>query len=371
MNKLSVLHIDTEKGWGGGQKQVLYLHRGLFARGVLSVIVCRPNSPLHLRCLDVKLPCKTVRVICEPDLFAAKKIAALAKQKKINCIHAHSAHAHSTALLARLFMRPKPHIIVTRRVAFPIKGRWLDRKKYLAENVSYIAISNAVKETLLTAGVAQQNVRVVPIAIESDETVPLDETHSFLLRREFELAVGDFIIGTVGSLTECKGHANLLKAVSLTKERLPQIKCIIVGDGKLNESLKNLAEKLNIEQKIVFTGFRKDASSIMALFDVFVLPSLSEGFSNVTLEAMALGKSVVASDVGGLKDLVRDRENGVLVPAKNPEKIASAVMELYNNPDFAKQLAQQARHDARNMYTVENMINSSCNYYEKILGNTQ
>ena len=367
MSKPSVLHIDTESKWGGGQKQTLYLVKELHARGVNTCIICKPRSELLHHCRRQDVPADQLNVRFELDFFAARKIARMFRRGNFNIIHAHTGHAHAAAVMAAGFVKPTAPVVVTRRTIFKIKPGWLNNNKYIQPNIKYIAISTAVKDVLVQAGVADTNVQVIPIGIDLKSIEGPDNRPIEVIRQEFEISSDDFVIGAVGGLVELKGHRFLLESVANLKDDVPEIKCIIVGAGTLRDSLENLTEKLGIHDRVVFTGFREDAMDIMRTFNVMVVPSLSEGFSNVALEAMALGKPVIASDVGGLKDLVRDSENGILVPVKNGEEIALAVKRYHQNPDYAQQLGHQARHDVQNKFTLERMINSTNEYYEKIL----
>jgi glycosyltransferase involved in cell wall biosynthesis len=371
MSDPSVLHIDTESKWGGGQKQTLYLVKELHARGVNTSIICKPHSGLFQRSLEQDVPAEQLNVRSELDILAACKIARIFRRGNFNIIHAHTGHAHAIAVIAAGFVKPSPPVIVTRRTIFKIKPGWFNKKKYVKPNIKYIAISTAVKDVLVKAGVADTNVQIIPIGIDLKSIKRYDYGPIGAIRRELNISSDNFVIGSIGGLVKLKGHRYLLESVAKLKEEIPEIKCIIVGAGRLRDPLEKLAERLEISDRVIFTGFRENALDIMRTFNVMVVPSLSEGFSNVALEAMALGKPVIASDIGGLKDLVRDRENGILVPIKNEEEIALAVRKYHQSPDYAHQLGQQARLDVQNKFTLERMINSTNEYYEKILGQTE
>jgi len=367
MDKVSILHIDIENGWGGGQKQTLCLLKGLRSAGIKSVLICRPDSPLHRQCLDEKVPVETLRAKGELDIFAARKISRLFQKESFDIIHAHSAHAHSIALLARLFLKQKPPVVVTRQVAFPIGTGWLNRKKYLARGIRYIAVSAAVRDELLRAGVAESDVRVIPIGIDPREIQSMELHKKPAIRTELGISPDNFLIGAVGTLVECKGHKFLLRALPAIVRRISGAKCIIVGDGPLMKPLRNLAAKLGLTDEVIFTGFRPDTLAVTDAVDLFVLPSLSEGFSYAALEAMALRKPVIASCVGGLKNLIRNGENGLLVPPAQPEQIAGAVINLYDNRAYAERLACQAAQDALTVFTVDNMAKNTIQYYEEFI----
>lgn len=371
MGKLSILHIDTGKDRGGGQKQTLYLIEGLQAAGIRSLLICQPNNPLHRQCTEKDIPYKSVRVRGDLDVCAAWKISRFLRRNSFDIVHAHSAHAHSMALMARRFLRQKPAIAVTRQVMFPIKPNRLSRKKYSASGVRYIAISAAVSDELRKAGVNESNITLIPIGIDIKQIDSVDKSGKDAIREKFGIAPEDFVAGTVGTLIECKGQRFLLEAIPILRRHIPEIKCMIVGDGPLMKSLRSLAANLDITNQVIFTGFIPDANEMINAMDLFVLPSLSEGFSYAALEAMALEKPAVVSNVGGLKDLVRNGENGVLVPAGEPQQIAETVIKLYDNRPYAEQLARKGAHNARTLFTVDNMVNKTIQYYEKLTSATE
>ncbi len=199
----------------------------------------------------------------------------------------------------------------------------------------------------------------------------MDPDQKSAIRKELGISAKNFVIGTVGSLVECKGQKFLLEAVAIIQRQIPQIKCIIVGNGPLMGSLRALAAKLDLTKEVMFTGFHPDTLAITSAMDFFVLPSLSEGFSYAALEAMALGKPTIASGVGGLKDFIHDGENGLLVLPGEPEKIAEAVIELYNDRAHSEQLARRAVEEACTVFTVENMVKNTIKYYEELLNKTK
>jgi glycosyltransferase involved in cell wall biosynthesis len=151
------------------------------------------------------------------------------------------------------------------------------------------------------------------------------------------------VVGFVGWLLPIKGPMFLLKAMDSVWLEVPDANLVFLGKGDLDVSLRSEALKTGKNGSVKFLGWRDDVEEIMLLFDIFVLPSLNEGMGRVLVEAMAAGKPVIASNVGGIPDLVKDGYNGLLVPPGDPEVLANNIMRLIQNPDEAQRMGQQGK----------------------------
>jgi glycosyltransferase involved in cell wall biosynthesis/protein-tyrosine-phosphatase len=173
------------------------------------------------------------------------------------------------------------------------------------------------------------------------------------LRRELNLPPDALVIGTVGRLVPVKGHVDLIRAVALAQPRMPQARLVIAGDGPLLGDLWAMAGRLGIDKHCVFAGHRADVHRVLAAMDVFALPSLSEGIPMALLEAMSLGVPVVATRVGGIPEVVRDRVTGLLVPPGDDRALAEACLELARYPDWAAEIGAAGQVFVTEEYTQE------------------
>ena len=162
----------------------------------------------------------------------------------------------------------------------------------------------------------------------------------------------------INSFVPTKGQSYLIEAFSQVQRKIPNSRLVIVGDGTLLKKLKNRAEKLGISSRVLFTGFREDVLELIRGFDVFVLPSLNEGMGKVLVEAMALGKPIIASNIGGITDLVIHEENGFLVPHADADAIARSIISLYCHPAKRKEMGGNGKRKALeyNSYSMSEMI---------------
>lgn len=224
-------------------------------------------------------------------------------------------------------------------------GRWTAR---------LIAVSQAEAATTVAHRiVATDRVRTVRNGIEPDLEQRADAGAG---AAHLGLANGDQAIASVGLLEVAKGHEVLIAALPTVLAELPRLKCFLIGEGSLRRRLERQAAAAGVEQAVIFTGHRDDALDLMAACDALVLPSLWEGLPYVLLEAMSLGKPVVASDVGGCGEVVADGETGHLVPPSDPQALAAALLDLLRHRQRAAEMGAAARPRARSQFGVEAMI---------------
>lgn len=188
------------------------------------------------------------------------------------------------------------------------------------------------------------------------------------IRREMGLPWDIPVVGTVARLAPQKGITYLVRALALLREHVPDVHGVVVGDGPLRATLEHEAEECGAP--VVFTGYRTDIPSLMAAFDVFVLPSVTEGLPLIVLEAMASGRAVVATAVGGLPEAVAEGETGLLVPPRDPEALCAALQFLLNAPGGTARMGAAGRERVRRMFTSERMIQETLEVYRRVLGKT-
>jgi glycosyltransferase involved in cell wall biosynthesis len=163
-----------------------------------------------------------------------------------------------------------------------------------------------------------------------------------------------------------KGQKYLIEAAAKIVQQEPKAVFVFLGDGELLAGFTEAASVPGIKDHLKFLGWRPDVADVMSTFDVFVLPSLNEGMGKVLVEAMAMGKPIIASDVGGIQDLVAHGENGLLVPPANGETLANAILDLYENPDKRKRMGEAGKRRAAE-YGVDAMLRKIDALYQACL----
>ena len=212
-----------------------------------------------------------------------------------------------------------------------------------------IAVSNQIAGVLRDTG--YPDARVTRIHNGVDLRLLRSLRHPADVRRDLGIPQGAVLIGTVGRLTPVKGHASFLRAARMVLQQQPAATFLIVGDGPLRGRLQAMAVDLGIDDKCLFLGHRADVHDLVSAMDVFVLPSLSEGIPMAILEAMALGKPIVATAVGGVPEVVSHRETGLLVPAGDEQALANACTALAFEPGLAERLGVRARRSVEKTFS--------------------
>ena len=229
-----------------------------------------------------------------------------------------------------------------------------------------ICVSEGVKNSFIRQGVDKSKCVIVYNGI-AIETVPKASRQD--IRKTWGISDKDILIGTVGSLIKRKRIMDLIEATAIVAKRSEHpIKCMIIGKGPEKENLMTKVKERNLDSRIIFTDFQSDAISHINALDIFAMPSENEGLPRVILEAMLLGKPVIASDITGPSELVIDGETGFLVPAGQTERFADAMLRLIKNAEMRKQMGEKAKERIIRNFPIEKYVNDVENVFAEVLG---
>jgi glycosyltransferase involved in cell wall biosynthesis len=294
----------------------------------------------------------------ELDIREVPKIRRLIRNEKYDIVHFHTKRAHALSpWLPHGANRPR--YVVTRRMDYPQAKNWYTRYLYNHSVDAVIAISRPIADVLIRAGVEAEKIRVIHSGIDAAR---FTET-----ARESATDRDAPIIGTVAHLEARKGQRYLLEAARLLKTQGYTFKLALAGDGSLQQVLEQMAQSLGLAQEVTFLGFISDVPKFLAGLDIFVLPSLYEGLGVAALEAMAAGKAVIASRVGGLAELVNDSETGFLVSPGDAQELAAAMAKLIRDKHLRAAFGQRGAARVREQFTVEQMAKKTEDCYYAIL----
>jgi glycosyltransferase involved in cell wall biosynthesis len=214
-------------------------------------------------------------------------------------------------------------------------------------------------------GIPSTSVRVVASGVDPEQ-FSVERLES---RLRLGLATDALVFGTVGRLEPEKDHQRLLQAFRGVATRYRSARLLIAGDGSLRSDLEQQCRDLALEPNVVFLGARTDIPEVLAAFDVFVLSSVHEGVPLSVIEAMAAGKPIIATDVGGLRLLVKPHVNGLLVPSSDSRALGEAMIELAGNASLRQEMGNQGARLARDSFSVKSMIDRYQQIYLSVLGN--
>jgi len=226
-----------------------------------------------------------------------------------------------------------------------------------------VAISHRVKENVLLHYVAPaRKIEVVLLGLELDQFRSSSSARGEL-RRELGVGPGERLVGMVGRMVPIKGHRYFLAAACEVLRASSQVRFVLVGDGNLRADLEAECRRLGIDRSVVFLGWRRDLARIYADLDIVALSSLNEGTPVSLIEAMAAGRATVATDVGGVSDVVEDGVTGLLVPAKQPKALAEAILRLLGDDALRTSLGERAIASVYPRYDVSRLIQDTKNLY--------
>jgi len=228
-----------------------------------------------------------------------------------------------------------------------------------------IAVSDELKRELMEKGISSDKIKIIHNGINIDTIKSEDRISN--VRSELGISEEKVVIGTVARLVKIKGLSYFVQAAKLILERKKDVTFLVAGDGPLFHDLVSESEKLGISSSMKFLGFRADIYDIINTFDIFVLPSLHEGIPMVLLEAMALRKPIVATNVGGIPEIIEDAKNGLLVPSGKPELLASACLRLIKDSELRKQIGYNAFEVVRTKFSSKRMLCEVLELYKQCI----
>jgi glycosyltransferase involved in cell wall biosynthesis len=361
--RLSILHVDPERGFGGGERQVLGLVRHVRAAGHRQAVAGDPTGHLLPAAAALGVAGHALAVRNHADLWAGRRLARLLASEPYDIVHFHTARAH--ALVPVLGARRGIRRVVTRRMDYPLRGAWYARWLYNRGVDAVVAISEGVRAVLVSGGVDPSRVEVIHSGVEPDDFAAV-ETLRPGARARFGVADDDVVLVVLAALETRKGHAVLLDALAGLDDVPWRLLC--AGDG--SEARRLAARCTTTPQlgpRVTWLGRVTDVAGVLAAADVVVMPSRQEGLGVAALEAMAAGRAVVASAVGGLPEAL-GRDAGVLVPAGDAAALRAALRRVATDRALARRLGDAGRARVRARFTMAGMAQSTIAVYQRLVG---
>ncbi len=356
-----VVHLSTARGWRGGERQALLLAEGLQARDVPVLLLAPEGSPVETAAREAGLATESLGARGEWDILAMVRLAAILRRTRARLVHAHDGHAVTLAAFGARWAGGIPRLC-TRRVDFPVRGLW----KYRWGMDRVVCISEAIRRICVEAGVPEARTALVPSGIDIAAARETTRTREEA-REEFTGGEKRLLLLTVASLTDHKGHRYLLDAMPRVAADLPQVLLLLVGTGELEAELKAQMNLLALEEHVRFLGWREDLPDLMQAADLFVMPSHLEGLCTAAMDAQAAGLPVVATTAGGLPEVVADGRTGRLVPPRDPDALAEAILALLRDRKTRARMAHAAADTAADRFDKARMVEGTLRVYRELL----
>ncbi len=357
-----VLFVSHSSGLNGAEKSLLLLLKNIDRNHFEPLVVLPGPGPLKdeikrlgIRTYEVKSPWwatgrkNFLRIILQfgycivSKAIALPKFYKIIKQEQIDVIYTNTIVIFSgaiSALIARI-----PHIWHIREIipGNPNLHFFLPHKPLfrLISRMSNVIIANSnATAAQFRADKSKENIKVIYNAVDSNEFRPSASCPNI-----GDLSSEDWIVAVVGSLQKRKAQDDAIRAIKIVEKKIPNIRLLLIGEGSegFTNYLKQIVSNLNLDGKVIFTGYRYDVPQILLYCKVLLVPSWDEPFGRAAIEAMAAGIPVIGANAGGTREIIKDGLTGYLVPPKDPLKIAQAIIELYHHPKLIKKFGDYGR----------------------------
>jgi len=372
--RITVLFPVTDLASDGAQRQLLELVKGLDKNRFRPVVLTlHPGGPLEREFREVP----DAEVISldrkgKYDLLCLIKVLAILRRMKVDVVQPFLTPATLFGLLPALLCRTPVKIVTERAGPGARNARrgyrfYLKTEDFLTRFADWsVANSQAGMEYLIQRGINPSRITVIYNGVDLSRLIPNNQSAE-QIRQRLALPTGGKVVGMMARLFPVKNHAAFLQAAVLIKQAVPDTRFALVGDGPLRSHLEEMTQKLGLTSEVIFFGEQQEVGTYLSAFDIAVLTSDTEGCSNALLEAMALRRPVVATDVGGNREVVRHGETGFLVPRENPEALAEAIIALLRDPDTAVAMGQRAKEWVITQFSLERMVHEYQSLYEESL----
>lgn len=352
---LSILHTESSIGWGGQEIRILTEAQGMLRRGHCITLVTPPEAMLLPAAHQMGLP-----VVSLP--IGAKKMGALmalrrwlaANGRDFDVINMHSSTDSWLSALACRTLRGMPPRVRTRHVSTAIHNTLPTRWLYLRATAHIVTAGEALRQQLHRDNrFPLEHMTSIPTGIDLERFQPREQAAA---RRA--LGISDApTLGIVATLRDWKGHAYLLQALERLRERFPDWRLLIIGDGPQRKKIEQQIQQLHLGDRVRLVGNQENVEQWLNALDLFVLPSYGEeGVPQGIMQAMACGLAVVSTPVGAIREAVVDGVTGVLVEPRNADALAQALAGLMGNADLRRRMGQAGQRQARSRFGIDKML---------------
>lgn len=360
---MRILFADLDREWRGGQSQALLTLRGLRDSGHEVTLLAAKASPLATRAKAAKI---SVTEVSRTTLrmSAAKAFKRLLASHQFDLIHLNEPHALTSAWL--LGAHKRIPLLLSRRIGFPLQRNRVSQARYRAVT-RFLPNSKAVAQSLVDCGIEPQRISVVNEGVEVPPlTSPEDRAAA---RKRYGIRDSGFLFGCVSVFVREKGQRHLIEALPKVREKYPEARLLLAGDGACRAELESLANELQQGDTVLFPGFVQNVEAVYAALDAFAFPSEFEGLGTALQTAMALALPCISTTRGALGEVVENNRTA-LVAEPNAEEFSPAMIRVIEDPSLRKRLGAAAREEVQHRFSAQRMVENTLEVYRDVLQKT-
>ncbi|MEN2995320.1 MAG: glycosyltransferase family 4 protein [Thermodesulfovibrio sp.] len=360
--KITVLHTESSKGWGGQEIRILQEAIGMRERGYRVLIATEKDGNLYQRALKEGLEVFPIN-FSKYNPLSFLRIKSLIEKERVDIVNTHSSKDSWIATIAAKMAFNKPKIIRTRHLSTPISKSYLSKIIYDIIPDLIITTGEAIRENMIKIHKFNpKKIVSIPTGVDLNKFNP-DSVKPMIDKDRI-------LIGSIGILRSWKGHEYLLKAIPLVIKKIKKVHFYIVGDGPQFNNLKKLIEELKIENYVSMLGYVEDTAAILKSLDILIHPSTSnEGVPQVVLQALSMRVPVIACNVGSIGEIIKDKKTGILIEPKNSYAIYEAILEILKDNELKSKIIENGFKLVEEHYSFNKMLNKIENLYIGLLKN--
>ncbi len=360
---MKILHTEASTGWGGQEIRILRESEGMMKRGHEIFIIALPQSEIIKRARDAGFKTEVLKFQRRNIIRQIFDIKMFIEDNAIDIVNTHSSKDSWIALPAARLARNRPLAVRTRHLSTPIGRNPLSSLLYNRLPHVVITTGEAIRTQMIEANKFNP-VRIMSIPTGIDLEA-FDPSMTFQdLRDDLGLGHSVPLIGAVSVIRSWKGLDYLVRALPLIMKEIRDARLVITGEGPHRKTLEKTIESTGTRKNVFLLGHREDIAPILSSIDVLVQPSYAnEGVPQTILQALAMKKPVIASDLLPFREVIRDGETGMLVPARDPDRIAQAVIKALGDTGFSLRLGENGRRLVETAYSFAGMLDKLENLY--------
>lgn len=364
LNKSSfdVIHISSMKTWRGGEQQVANLLLGQQKEGLRVFMIVAKGSELRHFCESNVIPYTEINFRNGFNIFAAFKIKSLSVRFKAKIVHMHCSPSHTLSIFSKLFGNTA-NLILSRRVIFPVRPNFLSYQKFNYSGISkIICVSESTKEVMMKTVKSTEKLEVIYDGIYLKKFEKIEKSG---LKKTLGLE-GKKLVGNISAIVSEKDYFTFVDTAEKVLSTESDVHFLIIGSGSDSEAIQNYIDRKKLNSKITMLGFRKDVPELLSILDVFLMTSIMEGLGSTILDAFASKLPVVATNVGGIPEIVIHENTGMLSSCKDAASLSDNVIRLLNNKSLVSNLTDNAYELVSSKFSTNKMVKLTNEVYKNI-----